>query len=104
MKTRVMNITILLVLVMSWSVMALDRLPRPEDATTMESLRSLVIGLLFLAFLTPFGWGVLALIIMGLCMAVGKGAKKIATTDFSRIPEPEKRDRLLEELEKESRG
>lgn len=104
MKTKLLNITILLVLAMSWSAMALERLPRPEDATTMESFQQLLMALFILAFLTPFGWGVLALIIYGLCVAGVKGAKKVATTDFSEIPAYEKRDILLEELEKESQG
>jgi hypothetical protein len=104
MKTKLLNVTILLVLAMSWTVMALDRLPRPEDATYMENVQNLIKALLLLAFLTPFGWGILALIIIGTVSALAKGAKKVATTDFSVIPATEKRDLLLEELEKASRG
>jgi hypothetical protein len=64
MKTKFMNVMILLVLVLSQAVMALDRLPRPEDATFGGNIQQLFLGLFILAFFTPIGWGILALIII----------------------------------------
>jgi hypothetical protein len=102
MKTKIINVTILLVLVLSQVVMALDRLPRPEDAIFAENIQQLFVALLILAFLTPFGWGILALIIIGIILAAVKGAKKAVTADYSVIPDEDKRDMFLEALEQES--
>jgi hypothetical protein len=100
-----LRLSILMVLVMSLAVMAaplLERLPRPEDMTYGEKVVDLVRALVLLAFLTPVGWALVVALIIGFCGWAKNSAKTIATTDFRKIPEVEKRDRLLEELEREA--
>jgi hypothetical protein len=93
-----LKLSIFLMLFMSWAAMALERLPRPEDASRAEQWGDLFKGLIVLAFLTPVGWCVLIMLIVGIIMWLKKAVVHVATTDFSRIPEEDKRDELLNEL------
>ena len=97
MKIRLM---LFLVLIMFWVVMALERLPRPEDAFMAEQWTGLFKGLLFLAFLSPIGWGLMILLTVGFGIGLSKRIKAVITADYSKIPNEDKRDQLLKELEK----
>jgi hypothetical protein len=97
-------LSILMVLVMSIAVRAaplLERLPRPEDMTYGEQVMDLLKWLFVLAFLSPVGWAVIIALIIAFCSWTKKSVTTLATTDFKVIPEIEKRDRLLKELERE---
>jgi len=96
-----LKLSIFLVLAMSWAAMALERLPRPEDASSAEQWAELFKALTFLAFFSPIGWGVAILLVISFCIWLGKGAKTLVTADYRRIPEDEKRDRHLQEMGKE---
>lgn len=96
-----LKLSIFLMLAMAWAIQAkelLERLPRPGSASYGEQWVTLFKTLIALAFLTPVGWCVIAMFIIGLIMWFKKAVVHVATTDFSRIPDEDKRDRLLNEL------
>ena len=95
--------SILWMLVMACSIMALDQLPNPYGSES-DSIHQLLLALVLLLFLTPFGWGLMAVVIISIIIAIVKGVKKAVTTDYSIIPEEDKRDALLDELSKAARG
>jgi len=83
-----MKLSILLVLAMSSIVMA--------DMSGEQFFKAMV----FLTFASPIGWGVLILLIIGIVKGICKGAKAVASTDYSKISEEEKREKFLDELGK----
>lgn len=96
-----LKLSIFLMLAMTWMVQArelLERLPRPEDASTSEQWAELFKALIVLAFLTPVGWCVMIMLAVGLIVWAKNAVVHVATTDFSRIPAEDKRDELLKEL------
>lgn len=68
----------------------------PSD--TEGSFADIIRALFLLAFLTPFGWAgmiiVVVLIVQGLC----KAGKHVATTDYSQMPEEDKENIKATEL------
>jgi len=97
---KYLKMSAVLVLIMVMAVMALEPLPRPEDMTWFENLKDLLYWSLVYAFLTPIGWGVLVLLIVGLFKLVGHAISTVANTDYSRMTEDDKREELLNELRK----
>ena len=96
-----LKLSIFLMLFMAWAIQAkelLERLPRPGSASYGEQWVTLFKSLIVLAFLTPVGWCVLAMFAVGLFMWLKKAVVHVATTDFSRISDEDKRDELLNEL------
>jgi hypothetical protein len=57
--------------------------------------------IVFLALVTPIGWGVIFLIIYGLIKGTCKATKNVVTADYSVIPEGDKREMLLRGLKED---
>ena len=90
-----LKITMLLILFISMATMAYSSADMDSDkAQLWEALK----GFLVLAFLTPFGWGAL-LIIIYLFFKLGfKATKAVVTADYSEMPSEEKEITMKREL------
>ena len=75
--------TMLLVLILS--AVALASSYDPYDISFGEQLANLTRELIFLAFVTPFGWGAMFVIGYLIVTMSVKGGKKLATTDYSEM-------------------
>lgn len=100
MKAKLAALMVLVIYMSSMARELLERLPRPGDGTYGDNCISLLKNLLLWAFITPVGWVVLIMVVVGIIKGLYRTAKTVATTDYSPIPEVDKRKRLLEELEK----
>jgi hypothetical protein len=74
--------------------MSVAALAGPDESTVGGFLTLCLIY----AFMTPFGWGALIVIIYLICSLGSKATKTIASTDYSEMKEDEKEVLMKEEF------